>query len=294
MKQLPKAFTLIELLVVIAIIAILAAILFPVFAQAREKARATACLSNLKQIGLAIAQYTQDYDEYPPCGRDQYGRGYGWAGMVYPYVKSTAAFVCPDETAQPKITGVHWSSYGLNANFITGYLGGSNYSIESICLSQFIMPSRTVMLFEVQNSSTCTWTPAYDVSSYTGDNGASATGYGYGYGYDPGGWGQENSGTSLDGALKYASGPFRGIYSGNMYQFTTYPGGGGRHNGGANYLMTDMHAKWFLPSQVCPGNVSQYTVGNFCGSSDTSAGTYYNAAAVACGDSTLAATWSYR
>src|SRR3979490_783910 len=80
-----QAFTLIELLVVIAIIAILAAILFPVFAQAREKARAISCLSNMKQIGLAIGMYTQDYDEMLPLAYSLQG---GWYNVVNPYIKN--------------------------------------------------------------------------------------------------------------------------------------------------------------------------------------------------------------
>src|SRR5450631_2495789 len=96
-----KGFTLIELLVVIAIIAILAAILFPVFAKVREKARQTACLSNEKQLGLGFAQYVQDYDEnFPPSTNSQYGSplglGYGWGNRINPYVKSTGVFNCPD------------------------------------------------------------------------------------------------------------------------------------------------------------------------------------------------------
>lgn len=95
-----SAFTLIELLVVIAIIAIRAAILFPVFAQAREKARQTACLSNMKQIGLAIMQYTQDYDETYPMKLYDDSKGWetaranNWRSLTLPYLKSYDVYTC--------------------------------------------------------------------------------------------------------------------------------------------------------------------------------------------------------
>jgi prepilin-type N-terminal cleavage/methylation domain-containing protein/prepilin-type processing-associated H-X9-DG protein len=91
-----RAFTLIELLVVIAIIAILAAILFPVFAQAREKARQASCTSNLKQIGTAVRMYLQDYDEvYLPWGQSVTASP---AAILNPYVKNYQVWVCPSET----------------------------------------------------------------------------------------------------------------------------------------------------------------------------------------------------
>src|SRR5437867_4377434 len=105
------AFTLIELLVVIAIIAILAAILFPVFAQAREKARQATCLSNLKQIGLGMLMYTQDYDEqFVPWQLRKLGSGSNtdnvrdankvalcWDRLIQPYVKNNGLLACPSD-----------------------------------------------------------------------------------------------------------------------------------------------------------------------------------------------------
>jgi prepilin-type N-terminal cleavage/methylation domain-containing protein len=120
-----SAFTLIELLVVIAIIAILAAILFPVFAQARESARKTACLSNTKQLGTGVMMYVQDYDEtYPsnswdgtPVGASDTEWGAAganqkvftrWPLTVMPYIKNKGVFVCPSDPALGK-SG--WTGY---------------------------------------------------------------------------------------------------------------------------------------------------------------------------------------
>ncbi len=111
-RHLRMGFTLIELLVVIAIIAILAAILFPVFAQAREAARKTACLSNTKQMGLGIVMYTQDYDEVFPMdswdvpaigsadndlGSGAYQSSVTWIWQIMPYIKNRQIFVCPSD-----------------------------------------------------------------------------------------------------------------------------------------------------------------------------------------------------
>ncbi len=122
-----SGFTLIELLVVIAIIAILAAILFPVFARARENARKTSCMSNLKQMGLGMLQYTQDYDErMVPIRQDPgvTGARNVWFSLFQPYVKSTQLFVCPSDSNTGNI-GTYWfptaitpfrCSYAYNAN----------------------------------------------------------------------------------------------------------------------------------------------------------------------------------
>jgi prepilin-type N-terminal cleavage/methylation domain-containing protein/prepilin-type processing-associated H-X9-DG protein len=116
------AFTLIELLVVIAIIAVLAAILFPVFARVREKARQTACLSNLKQIGTALMQYTQDYDETVvpnDNGPDFSGRPETWFEMLLPYIKADGVLVCPSTEEEDRdraftLSGHPQYTYALN------------------------------------------------------------------------------------------------------------------------------------------------------------------------------------
>ena len=124
-----KGFTLIELLVVIAIIAILAAILFPVFARARENARKASCLSNLKQIGLGLMQYTQDYDEKLPPSRQAMAVGsvnnpnYPWQMMVQPYLKSYQVFKCPSNTSNNM---VYWSNP-------TGNNGDDKIGVSYVC-----------------------------------------------------------------------------------------------------------------------------------------------------------------
>lgn len=160
-----RAFTLIELLVVIAIIAILAAILFPVFAQAKEAAKKTACLSNTKQIGVAVMLYLPEYDDYfPPAtspeynGSDYYARRW-WlsvdringvsklnrsGGMLQPYLKGYVIQNCPSasnmlEANSPTGTDASASSYGYNASVATSaYRNASSWE----------RPSESVMVGE--------------------------------------------------------------------------------------------------------------------------------------------------
>lgn len=107
-----RGFTLIELLVVIAIIAILAAILFPVFARARENARKSSCMSNMKQLGLAVLQYNQDYDEKYPTGLQQNWWDVTWYRIVQPYVKSEQVFRCPSDPVGT--SSVNWAGPRLS------------------------------------------------------------------------------------------------------------------------------------------------------------------------------------
>ncbi len=138
-----RGFTLIELLVVIAIIAILAAILFPVFAKAREKARQISCASNEKQLGLGFIQYVQDNDETFPSSTNY---GFGWAGRIYPYVKSTGVFKCPDDSTTATGANVV-DSYAENAN-IAHYPYGGTPLVNGTPLSVIQAPASSVLLFE--------------------------------------------------------------------------------------------------------------------------------------------------
>jgi prepilin-type N-terminal cleavage/methylation domain-containing protein/prepilin-type processing-associated H-X9-DG protein len=162
-----RGFTLIELLVVIAIIAILAAILFPVFAKAREKARQSSCLNNMKQLTLGMLQYVQDYDERFMACRYPNGIDYipspitgsnvcpTWCECIYPYVKNSQVYVCPsDSTARPSTFGTVGTnrgnvwSYGRNY----GYFENTKATVNnSLTLAQFPQPAETIMLMETNN-----------------------------------------------------------------------------------------------------------------------------------------------
>src|SRR5690606_17877441 len=145
-----NAFTLIELLVVIAIISILAAILFPVFARARENARRTSCLSNLKQIGLGIMMYVQDYDEkYPPYQTPNAATPPGgwqsnwqentaevwiWQQIIQPYTKSMQVFVCPSGLSlvyQGRDTVIQ-TNYGVNSLIMPATGGISMAAVNAV------------------------------------------------------------------------------------------------------------------------------------------------------------------
>jgi prepilin-type N-terminal cleavage/methylation domain-containing protein/prepilin-type processing-associated H-X9-DG protein len=152
-----NGFTLIELLVVIAIIAILAAILFPVFAHARAKARQTACLSNMKQLGTGLMMYAQDYDETLPLN-DYIGNGLAplagwrdpragdsWCSGIYPYVKSIQIYACP-EAVEYLDPGVPWRSPEKIEDGVVSYL--MNYATRGRPLAAVPAPADVIFLHE--------------------------------------------------------------------------------------------------------------------------------------------------
>ncbi len=247
-----KGFTLIELLVVIAIIAILAAILFPVFAQAREKARAISCLSNEKQIGLGIMMYTQDYDEAFPFGLDAKWQ-VSWAVTTQPYIKNYNIYRCPDDSNLN--LGYSWMSsswagipisYGVNgliqtnSSGVTSLLGvmtpmaQSWISPMSVTLANVTYPANTVLLADKHN------TDALTVKGFgvlTGFYGATFVGVNY---FDWSAPGEIPNGT-LSAANAYPNGP-------NGAVSTT-------HSNMANFLFIDGHAKAMVPSATNPDPV---------------------------------------
>jgi|LSQX01.3.fsa_nt_gb prepilin-type N-terminal cleavage/methylation domain-containing protein/prepilin-type processing-associated H-X9-DG protein len=147
-----KGFTLIELLVVIAIIAILAAILFPVFARVREKARQSACTSNLKQLATAMLMYVQDYDERFPGSYCCLASGFGyWHQLIMPYVNNEDLFTCPSEPGRV-YNGAYPGGYGYNGYGTTASNGLGwriKYSSQwAPIIAKIKQPSMMVMLGE--------------------------------------------------------------------------------------------------------------------------------------------------
>ncbi len=145
-----KAFTLIELLVVIAIISILAAILFPVFARARENARRVSCVSNLKQIGLGVVMYAQDNDGRYPMASNTDGSGRRWPDYIYPYVKSAQIFICPSvNSTDVAARGPAWATTPTPTGPTGNYFGyGYNYQY----LGNSRTPSRANFPFTATDS----------------------------------------------------------------------------------------------------------------------------------------------
>jgi prepilin-type N-terminal cleavage/methylation domain-containing protein/prepilin-type processing-associated H-X9-DG protein len=223
-----RAFTLIELLVVIAIIAILAAILFPVFAKAREKARQITCASNEKQLGLAFIQYTQDNDENLPVDTGA-ASGWGWCARIYPYVKSANVYICPDDPQSPN--GVNTVvSYAMNSNLSrVANSESTKTSIENA-------PASTVLLFEITGcqSNVTGANPGNDYSEIgsggsipAGDNGNIHWGR-----YDTGDLGNPSRSPSA-------------IDTADLL---------GRHTNSSNFLLCDGHVKALRQGQVSPGD----------------------------------------
>ncbi len=253
-----KGFTLIELLVVIAIIAILAAILFPVFASAREKARQTTCASNEKQLGLAFIQYFQDYDECAPRDISGGNSGYGWAFQIYPYVKATGAFTCPDDptvpTAAQATAGATPVSYLLNDNIYTNqtlqYIAGQTPYL-GVNMAKCASPSATVLLLEGQG-------PVVTINAANGLEGSGArwlSSYSNGLAGAgmTGGWGGNSNGWSYTPTL--ATGWFGGrtdttnYNPANALQMGVPP----RHGTGSNFLALDGHVKFLAANYVSSG-----------------------------------------
>jgi prepilin-type N-terminal cleavage/methylation domain-containing protein/prepilin-type processing-associated H-X9-DG protein len=262
-KSRSRGFTLIELLVVIAIIAILAAILFPVFAQAREKARQTACLSNVKQIGLGISMYTQDYDEVLPLQNGDYQNFLvtadnqpNWPKLVLPYTKNSQIFQCPSSFIAPSTalnaTTAQWPKNSYQGNGVV--LSRNGTSLAQI-------PNSADIVFTQENF--YFWLVAYNRPVQTV---LSPPGYQYWHLVD-----------------------CRPVYSSSVPPTTVANCGeqyNSRHTSGGNLAFVDGHAKWRKTTNMRSGDFGLLPdepyradlVQAYCNSGGSCGGTLYTPA----------------
>ena len=213
-----QAFTLIELLVVIAIISILAAILFPVFAQVREKARAIACLSNTKQIGLSLQEYVQDYDERvffrASTSKSPFNTRAGvaipasasnsekWWNVLMPYIKNNQVFTCPSDLG-PTLS----KDANGNLTIYRSYI--ANCATEDLTLGQVDDPVETIVIMDK--------------------------------------WNKDSAGIETDSWIEPMNGDFDPDYGGDQTHLFK---AGNRHQGRVNCVMFDGHSKALLPSDI--------------------------------------------
>jgi prepilin-type N-terminal cleavage/methylation domain-containing protein/prepilin-type processing-associated H-X9-DG protein len=219
-----RGFTLIELLVVIAIIAILAAILFPVFAQAREKARQTQCLSGCKQIATAVYMYAQDYDECLVPGRIRapFGTATSTAfdSLLIPYLKNDGVWTCassPGTATTPR-------SITMNKHVAVDYF--NNTTLAPISMAMMEYPAELVVMAEGQNAARNNFSLAFTISLAMASEICTAAK-------------NDAAGTPQNSRFPSAQ-PF------------------GRHSGGANYCYGDGHAKFSRAANTLIPNVTLF------------------------------------
>jgi prepilin-type N-terminal cleavage/methylation domain-containing protein/prepilin-type processing-associated H-X9-DG protein len=237
-----RGFTLIELLVVIAIIAILAAILFPVFAKARAKARQTSCLSNFRQLMVAHLSYVQDYDEtfvafdgVPADGGP--GDGINWAVKIMPYVRNDGIFWCPEAGWQ----GASAAADGWLCHF------GMNFFYAAPLVNAVLIPGHAGTTYYKGQPQAAWASPANSVYAVDG-----------GY-WDQGYWWDNGAGYSVNNAPCLTNSG-TGYWYGVAWDYPTldppnyaFGWANPRHNDGLNVVFVDGHTKWMKPSSMLTG-----------------------------------------